>query len=846
MDFRTCPACKASVLEDDVADCPFCGASMSGKPSVAPQSAKTAVQSQPKPSAVPAKQPATRSGGAPSRASDGAAAARRPAPRATDAEPPAGDDGDPFDLDTRAALNAVPVSPKPAQGRTYRVVCPMCETQGFISIKHAGKDVKCCNPQCLVPVFTAPRPARPEKEQEPEARRGLSMTALSIGSTVLLLGAAAAIYVFVINRPEPKPTVPQFTTTEPVQATTTTAPETRTETPRTTGLPPVPLDEVRETSLTELVKAAQQRDGNRSKPFGRSLAAEAYARVGRFKEAREQLEQLRELKGTIPFFQVAPLVAIAMEQWKTGDRAAAGQTLDEALAVAEFPSEGRPGFDSAGLLAAALVVAGRGDDARRVAGANSDPSPRGHVSALWRGAIDLQTFDVDASADRPYLQDMPHPQWVAVTRTVAGWSGSDAALAWARSSTNPAARDNSLAAWAGTLVRTAPTPTDSGALAQVESVAGEATPAGKARLWSAVADVQIGKGDRDAASASLQKAVEALASLEVPAPLAVPGMKAIYDSLGQARAGLPDASAWRAGALAAMDVAQLHAELGQRAEAWSAVQKALGFTRAMTPSPAATRTLLEACEKNRAAVERELQQTVDVDVFRAFNQYRQQCRILNDEAQQRLGFQEDLLRRAVRMGLTEQVWQEISSREQQADGSQREPWNETTLPGLIVASARGAGRSDLADAVARALAPARVGAGTLDRVELEVPALAAAGEFGKAAALLGDHYRRSHGNRYPADLVALRSVSRLLKEGQHEAAFQFAAALPDALAKEDAFWLVAAAATRDGKHSEIWRKIPHQKFSATERATLYRGFIDGLALAKASEPAAASATAERK
>ncbi len=764
--------------------------------------------------------------------------------RSTDAEPPAGDDGDPFDLDTRATLNAVPLSPKPAQGRTYRVVCPMCETQGFISIKHAGKDVKCCNPQCLVPVFTAPRPATPDKAEEPETRRGLSMTALGIGSAVLLLGAAAAAYVFVINRPEPTPTVPQFTTTAPTQGTTTTAHETRTESPRNKGLPPVPLDEVRQTSLTELVKAAQQRDGNRSKPFGRSLAAEAYARVGRFKEARDQLQQLRELKGTIPFFQVAPLVAIAMEQWQAGDRAAAGKTLDEALGVAEFPSEGRQGFDAAGLLAAALVVAGRGDDARRVADENSDPGPRGHVSALWRGAIDLQTFDVDASADRPYLQDMPHPQWVAVTRTVAGWSGSDAALAWARSAPNVAARENSLAAWAGALVRTAATPTD--ALAQVDSVAGEVTPAGKARLWSAVADVQLGKGDRDAASASLQKAVEALASLEVPPPLAVPGMKPIFDSLGQPRAGLPEASAWRAGALAAMDVAQLHADLKQPADAWSAVQKALGFTRAMTPSPAATRALLETCEKNRAAVERELQQTVNVDVFKAFNQYRQQCRILNDEAQQRLGFQEDLLRRAVRMGLMEPVWQEIASREQQADGSQREPWKETTLPGLIVASAGAAGRSDLSAAVTEALAPARVGAGTLDRVELEVPALAAAGEFGKAAAVLNDHYRRARGNRYPADLVALRTVSRLLKDGKHEPAFEFAAALPDALAKEDALWLVAAAATRDGKHSEIWRKIPHQKFSATERATLYRGFIDGLALARPSEPAAPSANAEKK
>ena len=42
MEFRTCPACQASVLEDDVEDCPFCGASMSGKPAAKPKPTATA------------------------------------------------------------------------------------------------------------------------------------------------------------------------------------------------------------------------------------------------------------------------------------------------------------------------------------------------------------------------------------------------------------------------------------------------------------------------------------------------------------------------------------------------------------------------------------------------------------------------------------------------------------------------------------------------------------------------------------------------------------------------------------------------------------------------------------
>src|SRR5262249_16223846 len=40
--------------------------------------------------------------------------------------------------------------------KTLEVKCPMCETKGFISPKAAGKLVKCCNPECMVPIFTAP------------------------------------------------------------------------------------------------------------------------------------------------------------------------------------------------------------------------------------------------------------------------------------------------------------------------------------------------------------------------------------------------------------------------------------------------------------------------------------------------------------------------------------------------------------------------------------------------------------------------------------------------------------------------------------------------------------------
>ena len=66
------------------------------------------------------------------------------------------DEADPFDIDSTADKNVIPIRPKPSQGRSVKVVCPMCDTPGFIAKKAAGRDVRCCNSNCMVPVFTAP------------------------------------------------------------------------------------------------------------------------------------------------------------------------------------------------------------------------------------------------------------------------------------------------------------------------------------------------------------------------------------------------------------------------------------------------------------------------------------------------------------------------------------------------------------------------------------------------------------------------------------------------------------------------------------------------------------------
>lgn len=835
MDFRTCPACQASVLEDDVADCPFCGASMSGKPSTKPKAAATAPA---KTAAATAARPA-----ASPRPSGAKSAPTRPK-AATAEAPAASDESDPFDVDTRAVRQAVPISPKPLKGRTVKIVCPMCETAGFVGPQHAGKDVKCCNPACLVPVFTAPRPEAAKKEAEPEVAKGMSTGVLATISVVLLGAVAAGVYFAFLRDgdkpPQPGPVIDIPIVPTPVATQGTDSPTEATPV-KPQGPPPVPLDEVRATSLDEIVKRAQQRE-NRSKPYSRRLAAEAFVDVGRLNDARQQLEAMQKVAGYQSFYEVEPLTAVALAERAAGNSAGAKATLDAALAKADFPSVGRGPLDAAAALAAALVLTGRANEARQVVQAAQDAGMRGEMSTLWRQALDTRTYDVDAAAHRPYFRSMPAHQWVTVTSSVVALGDPQAALAWAQSARTPPVLDNSLAAWAGGLMLSAQPAARAQALSQVEQAAGGFTPAARARVWAAVADAQLSQGDRAAAQASLDKAASALAEI-VPAKasLPMPDMMAIHDGEGKPHAGLPDPAPWQTAALAAADLAQVRGTLGDLDGAWEALQRGLALARSMTPSPAAARAVRNECDENDAGVQARLKQTLGVDgnrLFLARNQYRQQCTEIRDAADARFAFQVGLLRQAAEMGLLEPAWDEARARDGHADVSEREPYLETSLPGFLVLHARSAGKPDVAAAVEEALGSQKVRIDPVDRMERALHAALEGKKFADAAGVLSAYERTAGVDPYPAQLQALRAVGRLVAVREYAGALDFTTALTNPLSREDAWWLLSAASVRDGEYSQVWRKAQSARMSATDWCALYRGMIAGLPLAPAAAPPA--------
>ena len=128
---------------------------------------------------------------------------RSQTPRGQIEQPPpqsAPSEDEPFAVDKVAMSSAIPLRPKPTKGRTYKVICPMCETPGYTSPKAGGREVKCANPKCLVPIFTCPEPPPAPVEEAPPEPAGSSTTQLGLISLAAFAAIGAGIWFFVLRK----------------------------------------------------------------------------------------------------------------------------------------------------------------------------------------------------------------------------------------------------------------------------------------------------------------------------------------------------------------------------------------------------------------------------------------------------------------------------------------------------------------------------------------------------------------------------------------------------------------------------------------------------------------------
>jgi len=374
------------VLDDDAQDCPFCGAAMDGS--------------------APAKKPAGE--------------AKKPVaeePKAdTKAKP---DNDDPFAVaKSPAGQKVLQCAPKPTKGRLHRVVCPMCDTQGFIPKGAVGRQVRCANRECLVPVFeaagkekeTATRAparvsddtvARPRKSPKAQSEKNPLVMYGIVGAVLLALTLGLVAY---LNQ-EPVSALPPINI--PMTDFTGDEDGDPTELVASPDTPPV-AGESRDyrAKATELVNSMVQeaRKQNRDKPFCRRLTGDAYLRLGMSEEAAAEFAQMERISSSegrdTGYYEVAPLMAAYWRQAAGGDQTQAGASLEKAKALSDkIPKSGAIAVEATIKLAAGMVHAGDVEGATAlIESQQRDATVASQIDAVRQGVwAAMHTAVVDAN-----------------------------------------------------------------------------------------------------------------------------------------------------------------------------------------------------------------------------------------------------------------------------------------------------------------------------------------------------------------------------------------------------------------------------------------------------------------
>jgi hypothetical protein len=836
MDLPTCPACGQSVLDDEVEECPFCGASMSGKPS------ETGTKPAPKPvpsstGQTPVEQPP---------------AAKTPAsvpkPAEKRAEPEA-DEDDPFaaeKVEKSETGKVIRLNPKPQKGRSHKVICPMCDTEGFTSRKVAGHEVRCPNSECKLPVFTAPEIKKEEPVEEKPASSAFSPPVMIV-SVIAAVAVIGGVVWFFFLGDDASPAPGGLSENVIVdgegddQPATDDGPDAEDQKQKDDGkqtvIPVKTFDaiEVRKDALKSMVDLSERLRGSNEarKPLSIRMTAAAFAIIGDTERAANQLKRFDVLGRSFPGYKIYILSILAWKKLDSSRNDAANKLLDEALASAVNLKRSRRGsIDAATVLGTALVAAGRGDEARQLINRHNNGESLGQVSSLLQMMQRSGNYDLDAHISLGPLYPSQAQQWVAVTYGLAVNQREQESLKWAQSHPNLEGRTDCVIVWAESLAGDLSGDQQDGGLSQIQAAAEKLIPAGKARLWARVAGRQLSAGDKTAAEQSLASARGVLESIPVPKPFVLPEPRQLY-RLGLAsntRSVLPDPAPLRISALAAAETARVEIQLGQSEQAWKSIQLAMDFTRGIAPTVSSIQEKLDAADARPGSVRGEMSRFLNIDskdrskLRLVLNRYIKQCEIIQDAAIARHHLQTQLFAEAAQWGLEEKVWDEIRSRSELNDLNQKELYYETSVPVILGNRFHVAGQNDRLKEINNVFALFNIQPNPEEDIrQAIIRNLAVDAGVKKAASALESKTL----DPYVKELWALQSASRLVKGGNTDRAYQFATAIKDDILRENILMLIAAQATGTGHGETIWKYIESGSRQVMDRIALCRGFVAG-------------------
>jgi hypothetical protein len=807
MDFPVCPACHQSVIDDDAVDCPFCGASMKAKPGAKP--AATAA----KPSAVSAKP-----------------ASARPVA----VKPTLPGDDLPFESELTSGKSAIPAMPNPTKQRSWQVICPMCDTPGYLPPNAAGQDVRCANPKCVMPVFTAPAPKKKEEAPPPPPPKSSNLPLIGgIFVVVVLLFGAGLYFAFfgLGGKPIPKGMSEEDKQLMAEMAGNKKAPvaiDTKAPVPGVNkkGGPDRPgvtapgTEELIQSALKQMKDSSLASEKQRSKPYCRQLAAEANAILGNAVAAREHLDQLLRVGSEVSYYRIEPLLELFWGELGAGKKKEATSTLNNAMTeVPKIPKFGRTRLEIAGRLAAALAAADRIPEAITLLSNFAASDANAQLAARLQMTMDGK---VGRLQDTYSVLPWTYPQAVAATASLITRGQLEKAAAWAASQSTDEAKAECLAVWAEEIAHRRATVGEVDADGVIAAAVKPLAPALAARVWARAGCGRLLAKDQAGVNAAISLAQLQLATVTIPAELKMPDDKLILSSFK-----LPPAAPLMQAATAAGEITFLQAQsLDLKASAEQSLDQALAFVRGTSPSFAAAQQRDSEADRLGASglrdmLKSKLKLSSDDKARSAATKYRSALAEIFEASQTRFEMETGLLSRlrGAGAGLNTKVWIIVNTRSNADDINQRDNFFATPLPGELIEGLKGTDEE-------RAL----LGAWGLRSKETAPPRppFVELSDRLKTNAASAVEYLQSletKGNR--REELALRVASLLPTFDNLPVAFQFITRLDDTVLREDCYRLAGALAAQRGQADAVWRQVSAVQ-QQTEKEALCRGLIGGL------------------
>ncbi len=550
MSLPTCPSCSQSVLEDEAVDCPFCGAAMDGS---------RGAKNTPKPQAGPTR---NRLGAKPVAPLPAQKAPSAAAPKPTSSTPPSParpasgsktkvDEEDPFGIgNSSAAQSAIQATEKPDKSRLHKVVCPMCEKIGFVPKSAIGKNVRCVNEKCLMPVFKATESGEKTAERKParlsdeikSARKSAESSQptkrnpiliYAIGGSVLL--AVVAGLMVVLNR---KPddsnlrapvNIPRDPNQETLAEEEARLAAQAAAAAKAAADVPNPMAEVK--ALTKQMIVLARQSNLRDKAWARRMTADISLQTHEATLAAQELKQLIAVDRSRSFYRIEPHVTQYWQRMAAGNKDAAKESLELALAERDgIPKTGRAGAEAALSLASVLVAEGKVSEAKAlVASRRVDTSITANrdmlASVAWFWIADHSRENVIPVPSATDIMVWSDPLHTAVACDLALHQRWKEAISWSLASDNPNVVSASLTEIA-TIAGAAKVPP--GVFEQIAAAIPTDRPIIAVRVLSAVAAATQNK-------VALESAVSAMEKLSAPVPVPMPSTVQIAEKYSSER-----------------------------------------------------------------------------------------------------------------------------------------------------------------------------------------------------------------------------------------------------------------------------------------------------------------------